>query len=440
MSTNMLVSKYLEEWKTVDILLDVIVKSNAPRVVEIAMGILGNMACSPPIALNFSENKQLRDLVLATLGSSDARTLIETTRLITTCLSMQASQELWLSAISIGEKEVFDKLCFILQSSTNCDLLHATSNLVDTVLDVDEEILNDWATTTLIQAVTEAHKQVIKEKPEVVSMLLHILNILSTTDTGVETLVETTESILPLVIGYISSVCEQDDVMSVRGREHSISSAVSVLDVLANTSPPNLDAVLKHNPKTLPHLLCILAAAKDTSPGPSEPKKMMIEQPTLPKNGEESSSSPSDIASASQSDKKTEVSQHAPGGDEASQDSSVAEVSQNATVAEVSKDASVADVTQDASATKVTQNAPVEVDDSDDEEIECVAVVTKESNFLTDVLMEFFCNLLENHDAGTSDLISCINSCKKEHLDMLKQSLTETNPELLQVLDTKPSG
>ncbi len=49
-------------------------------------------------------------------------------------------------------------------------------------------------------------------------------------------------------------------------------------------------------------------------------------------------------------------------------------------------------------------------DDSDIEEIECVAVVTKESNFLTDVLMEFFCNLLENHDVSLCLLLSQRNS------------------------------
>ena len=39
-------------------------------------------------------------------------------------------------------------------------------------------------------------------------------------------------------------------------------------------------------------------------------------------------------------------------------------------------------------------------EDSDIEEIECVGVVTRESNMLTDVLMEFFCNLLENNEVS----------------------------------------
>ena len=40
------------------------------------------------------------------------------------------------------------------------DLLHTTSNLIDTILDIDEEILTDWANTILIQGVAEAMKQV----------------------------------------------------------------------------------------------------------------------------------------------------------------------------------------------------------------------------------------------------------------------------------------
>ena len=48
--------------------------------------------------------------------------------------------------------------CFVLFFSG--DLLHTTSNLIDTILDIDEEILTDWANTTLIQGVSEAMKQV----------------------------------------------------------------------------------------------------------------------------------------------------------------------------------------------------------------------------------------------------------------------------------------
>ena len=51
-------------------------------------------------------------------------------------------------------------LLYFIHFPHTVDLIHATSNLVDKILDVDEEILMDWANSTFIQAIAEAMKQV----------------------------------------------------------------------------------------------------------------------------------------------------------------------------------------------------------------------------------------------------------------------------------------
>ncbi|XP_060758936.1 protein saal1-like [Neoarius graeffei] len=51
------VAGFLQEFKTPDILLGVIAKSHNPRLTEICIGILGNMACFPETCAYMSKSK-----------------------------------------------------------------------------------------------------------------------------------------------------------------------------------------------------------------------------------------------------------------------------------------------------------------------------------------------------------------------------------------------
>ncbi|KAI0228746.1 Protein saal1 [Lamellibrachia satsuma] len=118
MSMNPEVVSFLQDFKAVDILTGVIAKSRAPRATEICVGILGNMACNEQACREISAHERLVELLLMLLESPDAPTLIELTRLLRVCVSMDAAVKTWTTAIKKTDS-VFTSILFILQSSTN---------------------------------------------------------------------------------------------------------------------------------------------------------------------------------------------------------------------------------------------------------------------------------------------------------------------------------
>ncbi|CDQ99570.1 unnamed protein product, partial [Oncorhynchus mykiss] len=74
------VAGFLQEFKAADILLGVITKSRCPRLTEICVGILGNIACFPDTCLTLSQNNDLGVVLLLLLGDTDPPTLLETSR------------------------------------------------------------------------------------------------------------------------------------------------------------------------------------------------------------------------------------------------------------------------------------------------------------------------------------------------------------------------
>ncbi|XP_019641497.1 PREDICTED: protein saal1-like [Branchiostoma belcheri] len=234
MSINKDVARFLQEFHAVNILMGVINKSRAPRVTEICVGILGNMACCDEICQEISNNEKLVDVILVLLEDPDAPTLVEAIRLIHTCVSNKDVRTNWLSPMKKGSA-VYSAILFMLQSSTNVDLLHNLSSLLDLLLDVDEELLVAWATPEFVQGLHEAIKQAGEEKELTVDSYLHCLQLLSTTENGVQALVECTGVLFPLLTAHISRVCSED-VIAVGGRERSLASAMSVLNVLFSSA------------------------------------------------------------------------------------------------------------------------------------------------------------------------------------------------------------
>uniref|UniRef100_A0A9J8B9A1 Serum amyloid A-like 1 n=1 Tax=Cyprinus carpio carpio TaxID=630221 RepID=A0A9J8B9A1_CYPCA len=194
------VAVFLQEFKAPDILLGVIAKSRSPRLTEICVGILGNMACFHDTCVSLSQNSDLSVLLLL-LGDNDPPTLLETCRLLLTCLSQPDVAPLWLERIR-QQPAVCGSLCFIMSSSTNVDLLVKVGELVDKLFDEDEELMKSWVSTPasdsdpnkdtqqdMASSLLEAATQLRSESPEALEVYLHSLQLLTTVEEGMQALV-----------------------------------------------------------------------------------------------------------------------------------------------------------------------------------------------------------------------------------------------------------
>ncbi|XP_077979146.1 protein saal1-like [Glandiceps talaboti] len=256
-SMNKDVAVFLHEWQTVDILISVIETTNAPRATEICVGILANMACHEELVLDLSKNPRLIKVVLALLECTDPPTLVETTRLIYSCVSHTQSAQYWLSAMK-ADISIVNTICFVLQSSTNGDLIHNMSDLVDKLLDVDDELLAMWSSSTLLLAICEAIQQVRLDRPTTLEYLLHALQLLSTTEKGAEAIVENSNKVCPLVADFLHSVCSEEVVIII-GREVEIAAAISVLDIISQSMGLHF---LEKDPQIVSDTLDILDSLK----------------------------------------------------------------------------------------------------------------------------------------------------------------------------------
>ncbi|XP_067090916.1 protein saal1 [Osmerus mordax] len=192
------VAGFLQDFKAADILLGVIAKSQCPRLTEICVGILGNIACFPDTCLTLSQNKDLGAVLLLLLGDTDPPTLLETSRLLLTCVSQRDVSGLWLERIR-QNTSVPSSLCFIMSSSTNMDLLVKVGELVDKLFDLDEELMKSWISPQpaeedgetrpdLASSLLEAAKQLRLESSEGLEAYLHTLQLLTTVDEGIRAL------------------------------------------------------------------------------------------------------------------------------------------------------------------------------------------------------------------------------------------------------------
>ncbi|XP_042352068.1 protein saal1 [Plectropomus leopardus] len=197
------VAGFLQEFKATDILLGVIAKSRCPRLTEICVGILGNIACFPDTCLTLSQNEDLGAVLLLLLGDTDPPTLLETSRLLLTCVSQKDVCSLWLQRIR-QQSSVRSSLLFVMCSSTNTDLLEKVGELVDKLFDLDEELMKSWVTDQpsegeeeeeeeagesrldVASCLLEAAKQLRSESPNGLEVYFHALQLLTTIDEGIQ--------------------------------------------------------------------------------------------------------------------------------------------------------------------------------------------------------------------------------------------------------------
>lgn len=212
MSMNEEVALFLKEFKAPEIFLGVISKSKCNRLTEICVGILGNMACFQETCMTISNNEDLGEVLLLLMCDTDPPTLLETTRLLLTCVSQEDVMSTWLERIR-KRPTVRDNLCFIMSSSTNGDLLVKVGELVDKLFDVDEDLMIDWikagcqqtetpvtdneeekpVVLALVPSLLEAAKQLRYDSPEGLDVYMHILQLVTTVDEGIQSIVQCPE-------------------------------------------------------------------------------------------------------------------------------------------------------------------------------------------------------------------------------------------------------
>ncbi|XP_051916311.1 protein saal1 [Hippocampus zosterae] len=243
------VAGFLQEFKAPEILLGVIAKSHNPRLTEICVGILGNIACFPDTCLTLSQNEDLGAVLLLLLGDADPPTLLETSRLILTCVSQKDVSSLWLQRIR-QQTSVRGNLLFIMSSSTNTDLLEKVGELVDKLFDLDEELMKGWITARpseegdagdscldLAPCLLEAAKQLRAESPNGLEVYLHVLQLLTTVKEGIQ-MFASSEGPGKAVWNFVCEVvcddlCQPSDLAVVlQEQKGSLVQAFSVLQAL----------------------------------------------------------------------------------------------------------------------------------------------------------------------------------------------------------------
>ncbi|MBZ3883175.1 Protein SAAL1 [Sciurus carolinensis] len=208
MSMDEDVALFLQEFNAPDIFMGVLARSKCPRLREICVGILGNMACFQEICVSISSDKNLGQVLLHCLYDSDPPTLLETSRLLLTCLSQTEVASVWVERIR-EHPAIYDSICFIMSSSTNVDLLVKVGEVVDKLFDLDEKLMLEWIRNgtahpldqpqedseeqpvfKIVPCVLEAAKQVRSENPEGLDVYMHILQLLTTVDDGIQAIVQ----------------------------------------------------------------------------------------------------------------------------------------------------------------------------------------------------------------------------------------------------------
>ncbi|XP_054131581.1 protein SAAL1 [Melozone crissalis] len=256
MSMDEDVALFLQEFNAPDIFMGVFAKSKCPRLTEICVGILGNMACFQDICMSISKDENLGQVLLQRLCDSDSPTLLETSRLLLTCLSQPEVANVWVERIR-ENPSVYDCVCFIMSSSTNVELLVKVGEVVDKLFDLDEELMLNWIKSgtcrsvgpsvddspeelpdfKIVPCILEAAKQVRSDNPEGLDVYMHILQLLTTVDEGIQAIVqapdggkETWSLLYELVC---QELCQPDDPpIIVQEQKTVLASILSVLSAM----------------------------------------------------------------------------------------------------------------------------------------------------------------------------------------------------------------
>ena len=185
-TANTEVALFLHYNEGKQIILEVLGKTESPRLLEICFGILGNLVCVEKICISVSEDEIFRVVMLDYLNVTDALSLVELTRMICVCFSKKETLPLWMTSVT---DSVLDKLIDILGNSLKVDLLDHVIIIIDVIFDSDSEFVDKHSGSVLYSAIYDSYALLEQEKKEESLLnLLHVLQLTSTTNNGVKQL------------------------------------------------------------------------------------------------------------------------------------------------------------------------------------------------------------------------------------------------------------
>ncbi|XP_055626098.1 uncharacterized protein LOC129768453 [Toxorhynchites rutilus septentrionalis] len=147
--------------------------SNDFRLVEILLGIVGNMCCVDETHKVLYENKSLFLSICQFLDSSDTLVLVQLMRIITTVLDKSDDEQFGWFKVFREVDDMTEKLAFILKSTTNRELIEHTFEAVHSIVnrfteaEVDYthlvEFYKIFGKLCLIEGLMEGFKQIYPE-------------------------------------------------------------------------------------------------------------------------------------------------------------------------------------------------------------------------------------------------------------------------------------
>ncbi|GFT20442.1 protein saal1 [Nephila pilipes] len=176
MSANKEVAEFLNASSVPNIFFDIIVETKSPRLLEIVIGILGNMSSFDSICKSLSENKNLLNYIIILTGTSDTPTLLQVFRVILCGVSNKKSQNLWFDAFE--ENPYFmENIKFIFENSLKNTVIKGAFQLLHGILNENVKYCEMWGQPSHLKAIIDAGKQSLKLQ-ECLDNFFCVLNIL----------------------------------------------------------------------------------------------------------------------------------------------------------------------------------------------------------------------------------------------------------------------
>ncbi|CAH8509388.1 unnamed protein product [Schistosoma rodhaini] len=258
LTVNRDVLKFLDEFEIVSIFNNALGSVQNPRLLEIIVGILGNLAYDPLACRKMSESESFIVRVINLLYTRDTPALIETCRLIQTALASDEYRAPWLNEIRF-QTEFLENMLFILKSSTNATLLIGTVRLIDVITREDDSLAEVWCGDRLLTAILIAQHQMKWLHGSEVEIIHRLLYTFSSNVNGVSALVNSFSEVLPTFGVYLRKVCEDaPHLIHFVTYYNSLRAIIPIIDVVI-ASLPCMDAMCCYlsDPHILPCLIHI---------------------------------------------------------------------------------------------------------------------------------------------------------------------------------------
>lgn len=212
LSANNDVAIFLHENDCKDVFLTVMNETQSPRLMEICLGLFGNLVCIKEICREYSKDASFVEKILHYLLVTDTPSLVELTRLMKTCVTRDDCIASWLPYIRTHSS--CEQLIYLMGNSLNVDLVSHTVEILDIVFDVDDGVIDCCLSSKFLDILIEAHNlftNTTKEHSEAMTALLHIFQIMTTSNKGTELLNASYKEVIEFLLNCIIASIPTDE-------------------------------------------------------------------------------------------------------------------------------------------------------------------------------------------------------------------------------------